>query len=451
MTIALLAIASSGSIGDLKQRLNEHLTSLEEANTQLFLTAYTDPVTGLGNRRRLEEVINAALQEGRNGCLLVIELSGFRLYNALYGHVRSDGILLEVSKMLVNLSTGGIFVASFPGGQFGVWIPEADADRGKSVFDEFAALFHSEMELSSSLSLSAGLVVSDPSSSTFDRLMQNAAVALADTRKESGATCSFFSMEMAKTMASANSLKLAVRTGLSSNGFYPVYQTKVNSRTGQVCGVEGLARMAPLDAQQAPGPGEFIPVIHAEGWMTEFGALMLKAIMKDVPHLVEMYGPHTKVSINVSPPLFLAAEFLPMFRDSLSASNADPKNVVIEITEEVFASSLEEIITVTNEIRTIGADISLDDFGSGFSSLSYLRAVHFDEIKIDRSFVQILDRDPKGNILLSAITDLGLALGSRMVAEGVETQAQLETVQNAGCDIIQGYFYSKPIVLAELA
>jgi EAL domain-containing protein (putative c-di-GMP-specific phosphodiesterase class I) len=164
-----------------------------------------------------------------------------------------------------------------------------------------------------------------------------------------------------------------------------------------------------------------------------------------------MYGPDTKVSINVSPPLFLAAEFLPMFRNSLSASKADPKNVVIEITEEVFASSLEEIVSVTNEIRKMGADISLDDFGSGFSSLSYLRAVHFDEIKIDRSFVQILGRDPKGNILLSAITDLGLALGSRMVAEGVETQAQLETVQNAGCDIIQGYFYSKPIALAELA
>jgi predicted signal transduction protein with EAL and GGDEF domain len=395
-------------------------------------------------------VISAALHEGRNGCLLVIELSGFRLYNALHGYLRGDSILSQVSKVLTNLSTGGIFVSSFPGGQFGVWIPEGDANRGKHLFDEFAGLCHREKDLSSSLSLSAGLVVSDPSSSTFNRLMQNAAVALTDTRTESGVTCSVFSLEMAKTMENANSLKLAIRTGLSSNGFYPVYQTKVNSRTGQVCGVEGLARMASLDAHQAPGPGEFIPVIHAEGWMTEFGALMLKAIMKDVPHLVEMYGPDTKVSINVSPPLFLASEFLPMFRDSLSASKADPKNVVIEITEEVFASSLEEIITVTNEIRKMGADISLDDFGSGFSSLSYLRAVHFDEIKIDRSFVQILDRDPKGNILLSAITDLGLALGSRMVAEGVETQAQLETVQNAGCEIIQGFFYSRPITLAEL-
>lgn len=450
MTIALLALGMGGAIGDLKKRLKLELTKLEAANKTLFLSAYTDPTTGLSNRHRLEEVVNSASKAGQHGCLLVIDIANLRHFNALHGHVKGDEILLSISKLLSRSAHSHFFISAFAGGQFGIWMPATKTTQALEFFDYFAEIFSREFDSSKGLSLSAGLVELDEHAESFNTLLKNMAVALGDAKTKKGMICSVFSPVMSKAIETEHSLKITVRNALDAQTFFPVYQTKVNSSTGKVCGVEGLARMRSTDAQRAPGPGEFIPIIHREGWMIEFGMFMLRAIMRDIPHLVSLYGVDTKVSINISPPLFIAPEFLPLFIASIDELKVDPKNIVIEITEEVFASSLEEIVTVTNTIRKLGADVSLDDFGAGFSSLSYLREVHFDEIKIDRSFVEAIEHDLRSKILLSAMTKLGLELGSRLVTEGVETQAQLHMVQSAGCEIIQGFFYSKPTPLDTL-
>jgi len=451
MCLALLALGIGSSIGDLKKRLFDQMDVLRQTNRKLFLSANTDPTTGLANQRRLKEIVNAALKVRRQGCLLVIDLSNFRLFNALHGQSRGDEILMRISVLLSEIAKDELFVAGLPGAQFAVWMPAYDAARATDFFGKVASQFRQETEVLGGLSAYAGLAVASGAGVTFSNLIQKTAIALSDAKTKSDFACSLFSPVMAKSIEKTNALKIKIRSALNSDGFYPVYQTKVNSRTGHVCGVEGLARMKPTGREKVPGPAEFISVIHSEGWMIEFGALMLSAILKDVPRLVALYGPDTKVSVNISPPLYLAAKFLPMLVDGLQISNADPKNVVIEITEEVFASSLEDIISVTKEIRKIGVDVSLDDFGTGFSSLSYLKAVDFDEIKIDRSFVQTIEEGSKSNILLSAIIELGLALGSRMVIEGVETKLQLDMVKDAGCEIIQGFYYSKPKMIEDLA
>ena len=452
MCVALLALVIGSTIGDLKRKLLDQMDVLIQTNRKLFLSANTDTTTGLVNQRRLEEVVNAALQKRIGGCLLVINLSNFRLFNALHGQTRGDETLMHISVLLSELAIANkdLCVASLPGAQFGIWMPEHDVVGAIQFHERFSAQFRHEAESLNGLSTYAGLAEVNKDGVTFNRLIQKTAVALSDAKTRSDFSCSLFSPAMALNIENTNALKLKIRSALNSDGFYPVYQTKVNSRSNHICGLEGLARMKPNGTETAPGPGEFIPVIHNEGWMIEFGALMLNAILKDVPRLVTMYGPETKVSVNISPPLYLAPEFLQMLVDGLLLSNADPRNVVIEITEEVFASSLEDIISVTNEIRKLGVDVSLDDFGTGFSSLSYLKAVDFDEIKIDRSFVHQIEQDSKSNILLSAIIELGMALGSRMVIEGVETKTQLDIVNGAGCEIIQGFYYSKPDAIDRL-
>jgi diguanylate cyclase (GGDEF)-like protein len=451
LTIALLALGISGIINDLKQRLQMQLDHLQQTNERLFLAAYTDPITGLGNRHRMENIIKRALAEQQHGILLFVDLINFRRFNALNGHTQGDDVLKQIGEFMQQLAPQTNVVSTSQGGLFGIWMPQQTLSQALAFYRRLSEGFRTRYTLNNGLTFHAGLVEAPQHGHNVTELFRNAATAL-DVAKHNGALeCMVFTPAMAEAFKANNELKLAVRHALDNGHFYPVYQTKINSQTGQVCGAEGLARMQCTTLQRAPGHAAFIPVIHAEGWMTEFGEVMLNAIIADIPRLMVLFGTDTKISINVSPPLFLAPEFLPMFNASLKKHAVQPRNVIIEITEEVFAANMRDVITVTTQIQQLGAEVSLDDFGAGFSSLSYLREVNFNEIKIDRSFVTHIEDDEKSKILLSAITKLGLTLGSRMVTEGVETQAQLEIVQNAGCDIIQGYFYSKPKPIAELS
>ncbi len=450
MSVALLAIALGGAVGDLKRRLNKQMKVLIDSNNTLFVLANTEPITGLANRRRLEELVDHDVSLGKGGCLLNINLSHFRLFVALHGHARGDELLVNMAGTLSHLVSEDMLVAALAGAQFAVWMPGCSVQECARFYDAFVAQFKVTNNAAGILGAHAGIAVADAQTDSFSQLIQNAAVALSDAHGRAEFSWSSFSPAMAKSIEDANRLKLTVRTALDAQGFYPVYQKKVNAFTGQVCGVEGLARMTALASGNTPGPVDFIPVIHNEGWMMEFGALMLRKIVRDVPQLMALYGANAKVSVNISPPLYLAAEFLPLLSACLEETGAPPQNIVIEITEEVFTSNLEDIVAVTNQIRQLGVEVSLDDFGTGFSSLSFLRAVHFDEIKIDRSFIQQIEQDEKSNILLTAIVDLGLALDSRMVVEGVETENQLNIVKNAGCAIIQGFYYSRPTLLAQL-
>lgn len=450
MAVAIAALTMGGAINAFKGRLTRQLNRLAKVNEKLYQSAYTDPITGLANRQRLEEVIDNSLELREPGSLLVMDLTNFRLYNALHGHVEGDAVLLKLAQLLRQTAPQSFVIARLPGAQFGVWTPGADLAPAEEFFQRVARSFETLAGQTFGLGLSAGLVQTHTTGDTFQRLIQCAEVAIADAKSRRGSVCSLFTPAMASSIEAANLLKQKVRQALDQDGFHPVYQMKVNARSGDVTGFEGLARMRTQSDEAAPGPCEFIPVIHEEGWMTEFGALMLRAVLHDVPLLVKRFGANIKVSVNVSPPLFLAPEFLPLLKSCLSDTHARADNLVIEITEEVFASNLQNILDVTHQIRALGVEVSLDDFGSGFSSLSYLREVRFDEIKIDRAFVQTIVDDEKTGILFSSIMRLGLELGSRMVAEGVETQAQAEQVQKAGCDIIQGFYYSHPIPLDEV-
>lgn len=449
-TLGLLAFGCSSILSDLKQRLQAQLQDLQQINQRLFLAAYTDPTTGLSNRHRMESIIQNALAKQQDGCLLFIDLVNFRRYNAVNGHTQGDKVLKEIGAFIQHLVPAEFLVTSSQGALFSIWMPAYRADKAVVFYNQFCERFKNTYPEFNSMALQAGLAETHKGMQMAE-LLRNVAAALDTAKTHNLQTCCVFNPGMAEHIQRSNELKLTVRSALDNGLFYPVYQTKVNSRTGQVCGVEGLARMHCADPANACLAEVFIPVIHHEGWMTEFSHDMLNAILADAPRLLELFGPGLKISINVSPPLFLAPEFIGMLKDALTRHQVRAQNIVIEITEEVFASSMQDIIQVTSRIRALGAEVSLDDFGAGFSSLSYLHQVHFDEIKIDRSFVTRIAEDDKSKILLAAITRLGLTLGSRMVTEGVENHTQLEIVQQAGCDIIQGFYYSKPSPLQALA
>jgi diguanylate cyclase (GGDEF)-like protein len=451
MTLALLGTTLGGSIHDLKSKLFKKLNELEVVNAKLFNVAYTDGVTGLANRQSLALKIDEHLAAGGQGVLLVIDVTKFRLFNALNGNIAGDKLLCDLSAVLKRLCDG-CFIARLPGAQFAAWMPDASDERVQQFFARLQNEAHDQPNSEVRSVRFAGAFARAPlNGNDCHELVKNVDVALTIARKGPPGPALAFTPDMANQIRSYNLLKQKVHQAMEDDGFYPVYQTKVNPHDGRIHGAEGLARMKGQDGgTPPPGPAEFIPIVHEEGWMMSFGAMMLRAIIQDIPQLIEILGPDTKISANVSPPLFLAPHFLGVVQASLAETGVHPRHLVIEITEEVFAADLAQIVAVTGELRSLGVGISLDDFGSGFSSLSYLRLVTFDEIKIDRSFIKDIATDETSLLLFRSMCQLGRDLGSVVVAEGVEDEAQLDKVRDNGCDQVQGFFYSRPIPLMSL-
>lgn len=446
MCMGLMSVAIGGAIHELKSRLFRHINLLEDANERLGEYAYRDEGTGLANQRYLEQTIDDDLLECKTGCLLVINLQGLELYHAIHGQQEREDLFRKIAQVLKSSLPQNNVLAKLDGPQFAVWARDReDSDR---IYNQVNNQVRMSIPLARfGLILNAAAVIAFRDGNTYRELMKNILVVVSMMPGSEFSGCLSFSSAMAIEIDARQALKVKIRNAIDNNGFYPVYQAKVQSGRHSITGFEGLARMSAVDSHDAPGPGLFIPILHEEGWMTEFGMIMLKHIVGDIPALVENFGRQIKVAANVSPPLFLSPEFISYLKELLIQSKIDPVHLVIEITEEVFAIDVDRIRRTCQELQTLGVQISLDDFGSGFSSLSFLRSMNFDEIKVDRSFIQSIDLDEKSFLLLSGICKLGQDLQCRVVVEGVETIDQLELVEKTSCDQIQGYFFSMPLAI----
>jgi EAL domain-containing protein (putative c-di-GMP-specific phosphodiesterase class I)/GGDEF domain-containing protein len=443
MCMALLTLAMGGAIHELKSRLMRHIHLLEGANARLETYAFDDAGTGLGNEHYLEKMVDADLAGGGAGALLVVNLVGMELYHAVHGHKERDTLLRTVADALREGLREQHLLAKLDGAQFAVWTPDHLAID--SLYLLVKALIEARVPLARyGIAPTAAVVVAPEHGCAYRALMKNILVVQSMLPASESGACLRFTVAMESDIKARVALKARIRHALDNDGFHPVYQAKVHAGSHAIAGFEGLARIGGAHAQAAPGPAVFIPVLHEEGWMTEFGMIMLRHIIADIPAFVASYGADIQVAANVSPPLFLSPQFAGELKALLAQAGVDARRLVIEITEEVFTADIEKIRKVCRELQLLGVQISLDDFGSGFSSLSFLRSMQFDEIKIDRSFLAGIEHDEKSFLLLSSICKLGSDLRCRVVVEGVETAAQLALVEQTQCAEIQGFYFAKP-------
>ena len=443
----LLVLAMGASIFELKARLWQKIQHLQTSNQHLFRAAYHDELTGCVNKHLLQQQLNPQLQAGGCGTLLVLRLTHLRQLNALHGHQQGDEYIRAMARHMAKSLRSPQQLARLNGPQFAIWLPDlADA---QPLAQQLLQVCQAELDLGlSGVNLIAAAVTAPAHGTDLAELLKNADVVFSHQR--AGERFTAFSAQMARQMSAHNLAKQRVRHALDTQLFYPVYQSKVSSHDGHICGFEGLARMQCFDQLPPLTPGQFIPLLHEEGWMDEFGRSMLQLIIGDIPVLQQKFGAALKVSANVSPPLFLAQGFTAFIRDCLAHHRVAPQNLVLEITEEVFATEPARIIAVTQELQQMGVEVSLDDFGTGFSSLKYLQLVRFDEIKIDKSFVDRIALDDNSFVLCAAICRLGTDLGCRIVAEGVEQAEQVDQIRRTGCQQMQGFYYARPVSLTAL-
>ncbi len=239
-------------------------------------------------------------------------------------------------------------------------------------------------------------------------------------------------------------LEESIRSGLDADEFILHYQPQVDLRTGDIIGLEALCRWSRANGDIVP-PDIFIPAAEEAGLIIQLSEDIIRKAAIDAKRLPSDHGINTKVAINISPRHFHYANLLNYLKSTLESYDISPQQIEIEITEVAAMDNIIEAIDTMRAIKNIGITISIDDFGTGFSSLSYLRTFPIDTLKIDRSFITDMETSPANKSIVRAIVELAHTLNLKVVAEGVETRSQLAELTRMDCDYIQGYIYSRPV------
>ncbi len=420
--------------------------------------AMHDPMSGLPNRahtiERLRHDLAACVAGALRGDVFVayIDLDGFKLVNDTMGHHVGDELVRHVALRLRQSLPASDFIARFGGDEF-VILRRGEGGRvladqlGREVMallvEPFVFAGHS-ITVSGSCGISWGPAQSgDPG-----ELLRRADIALYRAKQRGRARYRCFTRGMDASIKLRLDLETELRRAIARDELSVAYQPIVgmaeSGETAPILGVEALLRWHHPERGEIR-PDMFVPIAEQGGLMIALGNWMLRHVFHECRD-----WPTCDISVNLSPIQIMASDFVATMAAIVAETGIDPKRVVLEITEGVMLDGSDHVLNVLHEMHRSGFRIALDDFGIGYSSLSYLRMFQFDRIKIDRSFVSNIESDADANAILRMIGTLGRSLRMKVVAEGVETENQRVLVQAAGCDMIQGYLYWKAMSAADI-
>lgn len=444
---------------DLANSLKRANVNLREANEELQRRAFEDPLTGLPNRslfndRLQHAVARIARHDGESGgggierlAVLFVDLDGFKPINDSFGHEAGDHVLREVGKRLQLAVRDSDTVARLGGDEFVAMIEGRDAESaavalGQRIID---ALRHPIRIVEQEVSLSASIGVSVYPNHDHEgqRLLACADAAMYVAKQAGGGTCVVFDHYMAGDAAEQLSLQQSLRHAIERGELMLYYQPTISAASGRVLGLEALLRWRHPD-RGIVSPATFVPLAERFGiigaignWVIEEACAQLERWNKE--------SHRYRVAINLSPHQLRHSDLPARIRDAMDRHNLSPSQLVCEITETAMMENVNSERSVLDQIAALGVRLSIDDFGTGYSSLAHLRNIPARQIKIDRSFVTDLVGNVDAQAILDAVVRLAHALRMEVVAEGVETEEQRSMLVQLGCDILQGYLFSRPM------
>ncbi|CAN7320417.1 bifunctional diguanylate cyclase/phosphodiesterase [Acidovorax delafieldii] len=438
------------------QDLSERKAAEEEIN-QL---AYYDPLTRLPNRRllmdRLQQALATSARHQRSGALLMLDLDNFKTVNETRGHDRGDALLLQVAHRLRGCVHEDDTVARQGGDEFVVVLedlgdsPEDAAARAEDVGQRILGVLREPYQIDGAAhhsSLSMGVTIYSGTRETVDELLKRADLALYQAKNAGRDTLRFYDPQMQAAVSARATLELDMRVGLAQGQFELYYQPQIDH--GRITGAEALLRWRhPRDGFISPA--HFIPLAEETGLILPLGEWVLQAACRRLaawaqqPDLALL-----SLAVNVSPRQFHQSGFVAQVLAALAGAGADGHQLKLEMTEGLLLQDVEDTIDKMGQLKGYGVGFSLDDFGTGYSSLSYLKRLPLDQLKIDQSFVRDVLTDPNDAAIARTVVALGTSLGLRVIAEGVETEAQREFLERHHCHAWQGYLLSPPVAVAE--
>ncbi|HEX5166473.1 MAG TPA: EAL domain-containing protein [Thermomicrobiales bacterium] len=430
------------------------ITERKQLEEQLLHAAFHDFLTGLPNRAHFLDRTNHALARANRMetaiAVLFLDLDNFKDINDSYGHALGDELLTRVAQVLRLRVREGELLTRLGGDEFAVLLEDTgDIDSATRVAERLLEALHEPLLLSGRkvfVSASAGIVTSAPRHATPGDLLRDADIALYRAKDAGKRQFAIFEEAMHADVTDRLELESDLRRALVNDEFVLEYQPKVSLTTRAIVGVEALIRWE-HPTRGRISPATFIPIAEQSGLILPIGRWILREACTQAAgwsHVYDGDGPFV-VSVNLSGRQFGDPHLVEHVSSILHATGLDPAYLGLEITESAVMDDVELACSRLQELKRLGVRLGVDDFGTGYSSLAYLKRFPIDVLKIDRSFVNGLESSAQDRAIVAATITLAHALGLRVIAEGIETEAQLTELRRLGCDAAQGFLFSRPV------
>jgi diguanylate cyclase (GGDEF)-like protein/PAS domain S-box-containing protein len=435
-------------------KTHEDVTDRRQTESRMAHMAYHDGLTDLPNRaaflQALAQMIEACEGSDEEFAVLSVDLDGLKEINDVFGHAVGDKLLIEVSRRIQASARGGV-VARLSGDEFGLIIDGKQPAAGKALAEQLAQALAKEFPIDDKtvrIGVTTGISVFPHNGTDAASLLANAGAALFRAKAKSRGSIGVYEPEMDQQIRDRRvlhqDLSLAIKNGELSLHYQPQATSGQTVACSEVIGFEALARWLHPVRGFVP-PGDFIPLAEESGLIVEMGEWILREACREAAS----WSMPLQIAVNLSPAQFMHGDLVGLVHSILLETGLSPGRLELEITEGVLIEDFDRGLALLRRLKALGVRISMDDFGSGYSSLSYLQAFPFDKIKIDRAFVMNLGRNPQSAAIVRAVIGLGHGLEMSIVAEGVETQEQLGFLADQGCDAVQGYFIGRPAPIGQ--
>jgi len=408
-----------------------------------------DYLTGLLNRFGLEREVERLIQQNEDlwSVFIFIDIDNFKEVNDTFGHDVGDILLRRFAKRLKHVAEGKV-VGRLGGDEFIVFFQSAVEPEVQKMMEKWMEQLSGNIQIDDQIiriTLTAGVTIKRSSQTDFYDLLKESDIALYYGKKKGKKVFVIFNEELRVREERRILLTDILKKSLENNDFYLVYQPVVNLRTGKIDCLEALLRMR-NDGVGEVSPSEFVPILEETGMIREVGFWVLSEVCRQIKVWEKEGITKISVSVNIDIQQILDEGFVKKVTGILRENAVEPYKIKFELTESEAMKFPETVIKVLDELHNFGIEIAIDDFGTGYSSLSYLKMMPVSYIKIDRSFIKNIPISKEDNILVTSIVNLSKSLGYKTVAEGVEKETQMLFLQEIGCDYVQGYLFSKPIL-----
>lgn len=438
----------------LEQRIQERTQDLETANAQLMKLALQDPLTGLANRiallKRLEQALEKPVQDtAYQFAVLFLDCDRFKVVNDSLGHEVGDALLVSIAHRLQQILGPDDVLARLGGDEFAIFLDQIEGicsatQLAEQILHQIAEPFCLSEQVVF-INASIGIVLGNVQYEKPEHLLRDADTAMYHAKAAGRAQYRIFDSTMYKTALHRLQLEMELRQAIAEQQFVLYYQPIVNLQTGTIDSLEALVRWH--QPTRLVPPAEFIAVAEEIGLVNSIGALVLREACQQLRDWQKqgLVAPSLSVSVNVSARQFAQPNLIQQILQILAETGLEPQCLKLELTESAIMQNPDAATQILQALRQHQIQLSLDDFGTGYSSLSYLRSFPVDYLKIDRSFVQGLEKTSKELNLVAVILAIAQTMEMQVIAEGIETPDQLTHLRSLHCDFGQGYLFSKPL------